>query len=126
MKSIALFLLICILSILLVSCRGKKREQTIQLPSTSVLTIRSNWGVVKSNYLRMRTEPSKSAAVLDGLTKGTVVEVLSSTEKEETIENETSYWFRIDMEGLKGWIFGAYLEILDSKSKAEAYARELK
>lgn len=116
---------IYVFSILIYSCGVKQSEGPIQLPSTSVLSIRSNWGVVKSNYLRMRTKPLKTASVLDGLTKGTIVEVLSSTEKEETIENETSYWFRINLDGLKGWVFGAYLEVLDSRSNAEAFAREL-
>ncbi len=121
-----IYIAICICSMMFFTCGQKQSEGPIQLPSTSVLTVRSSWGVVTSNYLRMRTNPSKTASVLDGLTKGTIVEVLSATEKEETIEDETALWFRISLDGLKGWVFGAYLEVLDSKSNAEAYARELK
>ena len=121
-----IYVAICICSMVFFACGQKQSEGPIQLPSTSVLTVRSSWGVVTSNYLRMRTNPSKTSSVLDGLTKGTIVEVLSTTEKEETIEDETALWFRISLDGLKGWVFGAYLEVLDSQSDAEAYARELK
>jgi hypothetical protein len=117
---------ICVCSVMFFACGKRQNEGPIQLPSTSVLSIRSSWGVVTSNYLRMRINPSKTSSVMDGLTKGTIVEVLSATEKEETIENETALWYRISLDGLKGWVFGAYLEVLDSKSNAEALARELK
>ena len=111
---------------ILVGCTGKDEETVLQLPSTSVLAIRSNWGVVESNYLRMRINPSKNAEVVDGLIKGTVVKVISSTDREETIEDETAYWYRIDLDGLKGWVFGAYLAILDSRAQADELAREIK
>jgi hypothetical protein len=55
-----------------------------------------------------------------------LVEILSATEKEETIENETSYWYRVDMDGLKGWVFGAYLKVCDSKASAEEFAGDLR
>ncbi len=122
----AVIVLIVILFIIPAACRRKNVQSTIQLPSTSVLSIRTTYGVVSSNYLRMRTNPSRSSEVMAGLTKGTVVQVLSSTEKEETIETATSYWYRIDLDGLKGWVFGAYLKILDSKAKADELARDIK
>ena len=82
--------------------------------------------MVANNYLRMRTRPSRDSEVLAGLTKGTILKILSSTDKEETIDTETAYWFRIDMEGLRGWVFGAYIDIVDSKAKADELAREIK
>ena len=108
-----------------VSCAKEKPERSIQLPSTSVLSIGSTWAVVKSNYLRMRKNPSRTADVLDGLTKGTVVEILMATEREERVENETARWYRVDLEGLKGWVFGAYLEIFESRSKAVVHAEAI-
>jgi len=125
------FLKVSLLSIFilfsgLITCGKEKLEDTIQLPSTSVLSIRTTWGVVVSNYLRMRTNPSRDSGVLDGLTKATVVKVLSSTEKEEAIETETAYWYRVDLDGMKGWVFGAYLRIFDSELKAIEFAREIK
>ncbi len=107
------------------SCKKEAPERTILLPSTSVLSIGSAWAVVKNNYLRMRQNPSRAAEVIDGLTKGTVVEILMSTEKEETVENETARWYRVDIEGLKGWVFGAYLDIFESRAKAMVHAEAI-
>ena len=117
---------VVLICIFLAACEKENEVETIQFPSTSVLSIGSSWGVVTSNYLRMRLTPSKSAKVLDGLTKGTVIKILTSTEREETIENETSHWYKVDLDGFRGWVFGAYLANFDSKKKAQAHSVEIK
>lgn len=111
--------------LLLFSCK-EKTELTIELPSTPVLTVGSTWGVVTSNYLRMRAQPTEEAEVLDGLTRGTVVEVLEATDRPETVEGETGFWYRVNLEGLRGWAFGAYLETFDSRSGAEDLSEKLR
>ena len=87
--------------------------------------MRGSWGVVDTNYLRLRADPTQTAEVLAGLTKGTVLKILSATEKKETVEDETDYWYRVSLEGLEGWVFGAYLEIVESQSRALEIAEEL-
>ncbi len=119
-------MLLVLLTILLICCGGKKDEQALRLPATPVLSIRLSWGVVNSNYLRLRVKPSTSSKVLNGLTKGTIVKILSTTEKKETVEDKTDYWHRISLEGLEGWVFGAYMSIVDSKSEAEEMAEGLR
>ena len=104
------------------SCARGGGQEKISLPPTPVLSIRSTWAVVKSPLLRIREEPTNKATVLSHIRMGTVVEIIAKSDREETIENEVSYWFRINYEGLKGWVFGSYLEIYDSRSKAEARA----
>lgn len=54
------------------------------------------------------------------------MEILSRSDKEDTIENETAYWYRVDYQGLKGWIFGAYVEMFETRAKADQYAAGLK
>jgi hypothetical protein len=118
-------LLICGL-ILYVSISCKKEEpETIVLPPISVLTAHSNWGVVTSNFLRLRERPSKQSNVLMGIPKGIIVEILSNTEIPETIEKETAFWYRVNFDGLFGWVFGAYLEVFGSKKDAEDYLQEM-
>jgi len=79
-----------------VSCaRGPGQEKVI-LPPTPVLSIRSTWAVVKSPLLRIREEPSNKSTVLSHIRMGTVVEVIAKSDKEETIEEEVSYWYRIN------------------------------
>ncbi len=53
------------------------------------------------------------------------MEVLTREDKEETVENETAYWYRIDYQGLKGWVFGTYIELFDTRSKADKFSATL-
>jgi uncharacterized protein YgiM (DUF1202 family) len=112
--------------IFLLTCSKSSKEAEIYLPSTPVLTGGSLWGVVKSNYVRIRSEPSMDSEVIGGFTKGTVVEILFATTKEETLENVKASWYKVNFEGGNGWLFGGFLEIVDSKAKAEAISREFK
>lgn len=107
-------------------CDKKSEVPGIELPATSVLSVQSSWGVVKSTHLRLRENPSLESKVITTLWRGGVLEVLSKTDQRETIEGEEDYWYRISFEGLSGWVFGAYLEIFSSKEQARAVSRELK
>ncbi|MBN2737527.1 MAG: SH3 domain-containing protein [Spirochaetales bacterium] len=118
-----------ILSILLLmslfSCE-KPREETLTLPSISLLEKKSSWGVVITNYLRLRKEPDKDAGLIRSIPKGQIAEILSNTSKLETIEEQSSYWYRVNFDGLKGWVFGSYLEIFNSQEKAVSFSNQLK
>ncbi len=109
----------------LAGCGRGRSADRVTLPPTPVLSIRSTWAVVKSPLLRVRQEPSNQATVLSHIRMGSVMEVLTKSDKEETLENETAYWYRIDYQGLKGWVFGSYIALFDSRSKADKYALSL-
>lgn len=95
------------------------------LPPTPVLSIRSTWAVVKSPLLRVREQPTNQATVLSHIRLGAVMEVLTKSDKEDSVEDESSFWYRIDYQGLKGWVFGTYIEIFDSRSKADRFSATL-
>jgi uncharacterized protein YgiM (DUF1202 family) len=107
------------------ACSKSGTSERITLPPTPVLSIHSTWAVVKSPLLRVREEPSSQATVLSHVRMGAVVEVLTRGDKEETVENESAYWYRIDYQGLKGWVFGSYIELFDSRSKADRFSASL-
>jgi hypothetical protein len=109
----------------LASCGRRPVVERIELPPTPVLTIRSTWAVVNSPFLRLRDEPLANAAVLAHIRRGAVLEVLSRTDRKEELEQTSSYWYQVSYEGLRGWVFGAFLEIVDSKPRAESLAAEL-
>jgi len=109
----------------LISCSRSGGTERVILPPTPVLSIRSTWAVVKSPLLRVRQDPSNQATVLSHIRLGAIVEVLTKSDKEESLENESAFWYRIDYQGLKGWVFGTYIEIFDSRTKAENYAVKL-
>ena len=110
---------------IMVSCRREVEPEKITLPPTPVLSIRSNWAVVQSPFLRVREEPFADAKIHTHLRRGAVLEIISRTEKKETVEKESSYWYNINYEGLRGWVFGCYIEVLDSQSKAREYSAGL-
>ncbi len=121
----ALLPALVLLALLPAACQREAPVERVKLPATPVLSIRSTWGVVTSGLVRIRAEPLNGAPILSHLGQGTIVEILSQTEQEKTIEGETAYWYEINYEGLRGWLFGAYLQILDSRVKAEAFAAAL-
>ena len=121
-----LLLLLCALSLAaLGGCGRSGSSERVTLPPTPVLSIRSTWAVVKSPLLRVRADPSNQATVLSHIRLGAVMEVLTRADKEETVESETAYWYRIDYQGLKGWVFGTYIELFDSRSKADKFSATL-
>jgi len=126
MKLMKILLLTFALCSIFPACSAKKPSPTILLPPISALDFGTDWGVVTSNYLRMRERPNKDAGLLHGLTRGSIVEILSKTGETETIENETAAWYSINLDGFRGWVFGAYLKIFNSKATADTFARELK
>lgn len=121
MKFAALFLLA-----ILASCGKNSPKEEIRFAPTPVLTIRSTWAAVKSPLLRIRAEASNSSEVISYIRMGAVVEIIAKSDKEDEVEGETSFWYRVNYDGLKGWVFGTNLEVFDSKSKAEKFAETLK
>jgi hypothetical protein len=117
---------VSLLAVLLLpaSC-GRGRTEKLNLPPTPILTIRATWAAVKSPLLRVRSEPTNKAEVLSHIRTGVVVEVIGRSDAEDTVENDVAYWYRINYDGLKGWVFGSYLEIFDSRGQAEKYAETL-
>ena len=116
----------CLLALLSVAACGRRPVvERIELPPTPVLSIRSTWAVVNSPFLRMRVEPRAQAAVLAHIRRGAVLEVLSRTERKEQLEDSSSYWYQVSYEGLRGWVFGAFLELVDSRARAEGLAAQL-
>ena len=121
-RAVAMMLLV----LAVMSCSRSSGSERVILPPTPVLSIRSTWAVVKSPLLRVRDQPSGQATVLAHVRMGAIVEVISKSDKEDTVESETSYWYRVNYEGLKGWVFGSYISIFDTRTKADAFAASLK
>lgn len=115
--------LICLLAPC--SCSHETSQERIVLPATPILSIRTSWAVVRSQLLKIREAPSSKAAVIRYMHTGAIVEVIARSDAEDTVEDETAHWYRVNYDGLKGWVFGAYLEVFDALSKAESFAQSL-
>lgn len=115
-------LLVCLSA---ASCSREARIGQVVLPTTPVLTVRSTWAVVVSPLLRVREQADTRSTVLQHIRQGVVVEVIGKSDREDEIEGQLDYWYRINYDGLKGWVFGPYLILCDSRTAAEVEAARL-
>jgi len=104
-------------------CSGQSRYAGLKLPPTPVLTIQTFYGVVDFAYIRVRTDPLPDAGLVTMLRSGAIVEIVTSSSNEETIEGKTDRWYQIQYQGRRGWVFGSYLKIFDSLDKARNAAK---
>jgi hypothetical protein len=104
------------------SCGREGRIGRVDFPTTPVLSVRSTWAVVISPLLRVRVQPDSRSTVLQHIRQGVVVEVIGKGDREDEIEGQQDYWYRINYDGLKGWVFGPYLVLADSRAAADAEA----
>ena len=109
--------------LLLAGCNGSSQYAGLKLPPTPVLTIQTFYGVVDFAYIRVRTEPLPDAPLATMLRSGAIVEIVTSSSNEETVEGKTDRWYEIQYQGRRGWVFGSYLKIFDSLDKARNAAK---
>ncbi len=115
-------LLVCLSA---ASCGREARIGAVALPATPVLSVRSTWAVVISPLLRVREQADTRSTVLQHIRQGVVVEVIGKSDRADEIEGQQDYWYRINYDGLKGWVFGPYLTLCDSRAAADAEAARL-
>ena len=108
---------------LLTACSGARPYAGLKLPPTPVLTIQTFYGVIDFAYVRVRSEPLPDAPLATMLRGGSIVEIVSSSNNEETIEGKSDRWYQIQFQGRRGWVFGSYLKIFDSLDKARNAAK---
>lgn len=109
---------ISVILFLPLSCKKNSRITNLELPPTSILQIQSSWAIITSSHLRLRQEPKTDSPVVTTLWKGNILELLMKSTSEDTVEDETDYWYKISYGGLTGWVFGHYLLFFSSKDDA--------
>ena len=114
-----------ILTFLLQSCEKPAEEWNIDLPATSVLKVKSSWGLITSSHLRLREAPDPIARAVTTLWRGYVLEIQARDSELSEVEGRRDYWYRISYDGLQGWVFGGYLRLFDTRDQAERASREL-
>ncbi|MFQ3621331.1 MAG: SH3 domain-containing protein [Spirochaetales bacterium] len=115
--------LVCLITLLGVSCNKKPQPIVVVLPPTPILTVQANWALVVSPYLRVRKHPSVEGEVVAHLRNSSITEIVSRTAYPETLEGKTDYWYEISAEGKRGWVFGSYLKFFNSRAEAEMAAQ---
>jgi len=59
--------------------------------------------------LTMREEPGTSGKSILIIPNGSTVKVIEKGTTEETISGKTAFWYKVDWNGKKGWVFGGFL-----------------
>lgn len=68
--------------------------------------------VCNDNRVRIRAEPNLNCETLGFLNKGDKVYIKNHSEKKQTIDNESWYWYKVDNQDYPdGWVYGKYLDI---------------
>lgn len=115
--------LFCFLALFLASC-GRLGE--VRLPANPILSGGLGWAVVKDAYVRLKENPGDTARDMDHLRRGIVVHLeerafASSSSGKDSSPN--GYWFRIEQDGVKGWVQSEALDIYASEDQARKAAQ---
>lgn len=128
--------IIIFIIILFFSCKKKDIDGNISVLKDDsnkfikIEKISKNYGVgvVNVDRLRFRALNNLHSKTLRYLDKGTIVTILSKDNEKVKIEDIEDYWYNIEFEGIKGWVFGYYLDVYtdfeDAKIGAKRYLKD--
>jgi hypothetical protein len=120
-----LTLLSSILIMLALAC-SRSAESSLKPPETPILTGGLGWALVKESYVRLKERPASSAADLDHLRRGSVLEVEARAIGDAAKPDDKGLWYRLKSEGVSGWVKEAELDVFRSKDQADRARAALK
>ncbi|MCL2293767.1 MAG: SH3 domain-containing protein [Spirochaetes bacterium] len=126
MKKYYIAILIILITSSLFSCRRKEEIIVVDLPPVQVLEQRTNFAVIMSPHLRLRTEPSVQSRAIITLWRGYILEIVSRSPRRDTVDGKEDFWYQISFSGLRGWVFGAHIMLVPSLERAREEALKLK
>lgn len=123
--------------ILLAPCCRQTEQDPINLDSeidlnteNTIVTTRQQkitnfYGVVTVNRLRVRALNDIHAKTLRYVDTGQILNVLFKDENRVKINQNEGYWYKIEVEGIKGWVFGYFLQIYSDFEDARYISERL-
>ena len=123
MKKILLILLIFIIS---VSCGNNKKKKNndveIELPDTKNPVELNQWAFVKYKYTKLRQDPIAESKIIyymeSDRNRGTIAKIIRKENELRKFDNKFNYWYYIDYDGIKGWVFGSFIESFNTYEEA--------
>lgn len=106
-------------------CSREPAIKAVDLPSTPELTLRTSWGVITADFLRLRAAASEDSEPLTTLWRGSILEIISRSAVKGDGPQGQDYWYQVRHGGVQGWVYGGYLSLYVSREKAEATAKEI-
>jgi hypothetical protein len=78
--------------------------------------------ITSASAVRVRSGPSTSAAVVDTLSIGVVLDELGRSDAPQRVGEQEDYWYRVGLPGGKqGWVFGGLTRAVDGAAVDQAY-----
>lgn len=82
------------------------------------------YGVITGEKVNLRVSPSAASKVVYQFITKDIVFYLEKSEKEERINNESYYWYKVRTQkkmtgSVTGWVYGKYFKLLDDKASVE-------
>lgn len=115
-------------SFLLFSCKKKSVDIGKESNIESSLKEKYYYGVVTEDRLRLRLLNDLRAKTLRYLNKGDIVLILGKDENVSKIGELEGYWYHVEYRGIRGWVFGYYLEIYptfeEAKNSSKRYTQQ--
>ena len=129
-----IFLSFIVILFLFENCKAQHVPNTVMLDkntftpaSASVSTIKNNLiGIVTTNRLRLRSSNDVYAKTIRYLDQGEMLNIIAKDEQRIRINNMEDYWYQVDFNGTKGWIFGYYLEVYNDYLQAQEASNRYK
>ena len=119
-NSLKISLLVLITAFSFSSCRKDIEINNVKLPATRAITNKTNYALITSSHLRLRSESTIGSKAITILWKGYIMEILRRSDSKDFVEGKEDFWYLISYDGLKGWVFGSYINVYSSREKAES------
>ncbi len=104
--------------LLLGSCQQGTR-MGIELPATPQLFGSLPWGLVNVNYTKGFIHPRLDSAVAIVLRGGDMVKIVDRSQQQERIGSVVDYWYQVEADGVRFWIFGNLLSLYGLEMQAQ-------
>jgi hypothetical protein len=118
--------LLVLAAVFFYSCSSGEQYKEIVLPETPALQLESNFAVITQPLVRLLDDSEASAEAINTLYRGYVVEVNSRSPHQGEINGTVDYWYQVSYSTFRGWVFGSYLELYQSKQQAERVSESMK
>jgi len=111
------------------NCKKETKEVDILLKSDdkiNAVEVKNLYGyaVVNVNRLRLRADCDLHSKTLRYLDKGTILRILEKKENRFKIDEMEDYWYNVEIDGIKGFVFGYFIDIYTDYDNANYTSRK--
>lgn len=111
-------LLVSFLAVGLASCFSSV-DSSLKLEPSPLLSGGPGWVVIKEAYTRLKEKPSKESADLAHIRRGGAFKIQAVELGDASDSDNAGPWYRIEAEGVTGWVQAADIDVESSREQAQ-------